>query len=149
MLHPAAGVATDKTAQQPARTQQPPAASNSQPPTSSRQPQVHQGVEKGWEVQVVRTMRGDGSVEIYRTIYMRSDMKSVRTSLAVIVGAARVSGHGYDGHIGAKLIEGPLPDPLWQEFRAGLAESEAAQFATREGDEAQPQFEVLSLVTAA
>jgi hypothetical protein len=98
---------------------------------------------------VVRTMRGDGSVEIYRTIYRRSDMKSVRTSLAVIVGAARVSGPGYDGPVGVKLIDGPLPDPLWQEFRAGLAELEAAQFAAREGDEAQPQFEVLSLVTSA
>jgi hypothetical protein len=76
-------------------------------------------------------------------------MKSVRTSLAVIVGAARVSGPGYDGPIGIKLIDGPLPDPLWQEFRAGLAELEAAQFAAREGDEAQPQFEVLSLVTSA
>jgi hypothetical protein len=45
-------------------------------------------------------MRGDGSVEIYRTIYRRSDGKSVRTSLAVIVGAARVSGPGYDGPFG-------------------------------------------------
>jgi hypothetical protein len=46
---------------------------------------------------VVRTMRGDGAVEIYRTIYRRSDNKSVRTSLAVIVGGARVSGLGMMG----------------------------------------------------
>jgi hypothetical protein len=63
-------------------------------------------------------------------------MKTVRTSLAVIVGAARVSGPGYDGPIGVKLIEGPLPDPLWQEFRAGLAELRSCSVWTREGDEA-------------
>jgi hypothetical protein len=61
ILPPVVGVATDEAAQQPASTQQPPAASSSQPPkTVSRQPQVQQGGEKGWEVQVVRTMRGMG-----------------------------------------------------------------------------------------
>jgi hypothetical protein len=101
ILPSATGAATGEAAQQPSSTQpQPSASSSQQPPTVSSKPQVQPGGEKGWEVQVVRTMRGDGSVEIYRTIYRRSDGKSVRTSLAVIVGAARVSGPGYDGPIG-------------------------------------------------
>jgi hypothetical protein len=150
ILPSATGAATGEAAQQPSSTQpQPLASSSQQPPAVSSQPQVQPGGEKGWEVQVVRTMRGDGSVEIYRTIYRRSDGKSVRTSLAVIVGAARVSGPGYDGPIGVKLIDGPLPDQLWQEFRAGLAEMEAAEWAEREGDETQHHFEVLSPVTSA
>jgi hypothetical protein len=149
-LPSAAGAATDEAAQQPSSTQPQPAASSSQPsPRVRGKPQVQTGGEKGWEVQVVRTMRGDGSVEIYRNIIRRSDGKSVRTSLAVIVGAARVSGPGYDGPFGVKLIDGPLPDPLWQEFRAGVAGMEAAEWAATETGEDQPQFEVLSSVTSA